>query len=524
MTTASESGAWESGPRTYGNWRRARGFGIGSLSPGQTYTLAGAVGVPLVALNVSVQAGLALIPISVLVAAAMLVRIGGQSLVDVVTRRVRFTRARSAGWTELSGGLLTDHPRGQDLPGPMATVVPLDTDDGRGGRQGLLWDRRTGRLTVVFPVSPVGLDLANRDQADAWVASWGGLLADLGYQPMVRHVAVTVDTAPSGGTTLRDYLNRRIDPTAPAAARQVIYELAAATPATSADVDTRVAITFDPARANPRPADLVAAVAEVTRWLPGLEAGLAACGVAVLGRATVDGLIGRLRVAYDPASRGDVARALATPHPSPGYPSAGRGGRSDRELLAWAEAGPLRASEAWDRWWHDSGVSVSWALAEAPRQAVLSRVLAPLVAPGPFPRRVTLLYQPYPAEDAATEVEREITNNSVRTAFARRTRRDETQRDRDDAARALQAAREEAEGAGVGRFTFYLSTTISSDVASSDVAGVDGLLGAAAADVEQRAGQSKLRLRRLRGAQAAGFAAALGFGLDPVELGRRGRR
>jgi hypothetical protein len=246
--------------------------------------------------------------------------------------------------------------------------------------------------------------------------------------------------------------------------------------------------------------------------------------VAVLGRATVAGLIGRLRVAYDPASRGDVARALATPHPSPGYPSAGRGGRSDSELLAWAEAGPLRASEAWDRWWHDSGVSVSWALAEAPRQAVLSRVLAPLVAPGPFPRRVTLLYQPYPAEAAAAEVEREITNNSVRSAFARRTRRDETQRDRDDAARALQAAREEAEGAGVGRFTFYISTTISSDIASSDVAGVDGLLGAAAADVEQRAGQCKLRLRRMRGAHAAGFAAALGFGIDPVELGRRGRR
>jgi hypothetical protein len=112
MTRASDSG-----PRTYGNWRRARGFGIGSLSPGQTYTLAGAVGVPLVALNISVPAGLALIPVAALVAAAMLVRIGGQSLVDVVTRRVRFTRARSVGWTELSGGLLTDHPRGQDLPG-----------------------------------------------------------------------------------------------------------------------------------------------------------------------------------------------------------------------------------------------------------------------------------------------------------------------------------------------------------------------------------------------------------------------
>ena len=106
----------------------------------------------------------------------------------------------------------------------------------------------------------------------------------------------------------------------------------------------------------------------------------------------------------------------------------------------------------------------------------------------------------------------------MRSASARRTRRDETQRDRDDQARRAAGAREEAEGAGVGRFTFYVTTTIAADTAD------DALLGAAAADVEQRAGQSKLRLRRLRGAQAAGFAAALGFGINPVELARRGRR
>ena len=460
----------ESGPRTYGNWRRARGFGIGSLSSTQTYALFGAIVVPLAASYSSLRAGLLVAPGSVLVLAAVLVRVGGSSLTDVVGRRVRFSRARSAGWTELSGGLLTDHPRGEDLPGPMAPMVPLSTDDGRGGRQGMLWDRRTGRLTVVIRVSPVGLDLADRAQADGWVAGFGGFLADLGYQPMVRHVAITVDTAPSGGTTLRDYVAGRLDPAAPAAARAVLAELVDATPATSADVDTRVSVNFDPARANPRPTDLVSAVAEVTRWLPGLEASLAATGVAVLGRATVEWLIGWLRVAYDPASRGDVARVLDQ-HPGhpprhtvrpvglgyagPRYASAG-----GDELLAWRDASPLRASETWDRWWHDSGVSVSWALAEAPRQAVLSRVLIPLLAPGAFPRRVTLFYEPYPAEAAAAEVEREISNNSVRSAFTRRTRRDETQRERDDQARALQTAREEAEGAGVGRFTLYVTTTI----------------------------------------------------------------
>jgi hypothetical protein len=83
------------------------------------------------------------------------------------------------------------------------------------------------------------------------VAAFGGFLADLGYQPMVRHVAITVETAPSGGTTLRDYVAGRLDPGAPAAARAVMGELVDVTPATSADVDTRVSITFGPARPGP---------------------------------------------------------------------------------------------------------------------------------------------------------------------------------------------------------------------------------------------------------------------------------
>lgn len=501
--------------RTYGNWRRARGLGLGQLGTAQTAAVIGAVFVPILVANISPRVALLFAPVSAVVLVAVFARLGGQTLLDVVVRRVRFRRARANGWTELSGGLLTDHPRRADLPGPMAPVVPLDSDDGRGGKQGLLWDRRSGRLTVIFRVSPVGLDLADADQADAWVASFGAFLADLGYQPMVRHVAITVDTAPAGGTTLRDHVTARLDPAAPAAARAVMQELVDAAPAVSADVDTRVAVTFDPAAATPPPADLLDAVAEVTRWLPGLEASLSTVGVAVLGRASVEWLVGRLRVAYDPASRGEVIRALAGAGAGVG---GGRGGRGPgAELLQWAEAGPLRAEERWDRWLHDSGVSVSWAMTEAPRQAVLARVLAPLLAPGPFARRVTLFYEPFPAQRAADEVEREITSNTVRAGFARRTRRDETQRDRDDQARAHQAAREEAEGAGVGRFTLYVSTTVADTVD-------DTLLAAAAADVEQRAGQCKLRLRRLRGSQAAGFAAALGMGIDPIELARRVHR
>jgi hypothetical protein len=49
-------------------------------------------------------------------------------------------------------------------------------------------------------------------------------------------------------------------------------------------------------------------------------------------------------------------------------------------------------------------------------------------------------------------------------------------------------------------------------------------LAAAVADIESRADQSKIRLRRLYGSQAAGFAATLPAGVHPAHLSTRGRR
>lgn len=476
--------------RLYGNWRAERGWGIGALSTSATITVFVAVLVPLLAVSIAPVTALPLTGVAAVAIAAVVVRIGGSTASDVVVRRVRFHRAERAGWTELSGGVLTEHPRASDLPGVLAPLSPLDVDDGRGGRQTLLWNRRTGTLSAVLRCSPIGLDLADVDQTDRWVASWGGLLADLGFQPLIQHISVTVDSAPAGGTTVRDVIARRLDPGAPALSRKILDELASLTPATAAEVDTRVTVTFDPNRASPRPSDLLAAVTEVGRWLPGIETGLATCGVAVLGRATTGWLTGRIRAAFDPAARPEIART---------------------ELLKWADAGPVAASEAWDSYRHEGGLSVSWALRDAPRQPVAAGVLAPLLSPGPFPRRITWLYHPYAADEAATKVEAEVTSGQIRSAWATRTRRDETQRERDDRTRAQQSAREEATGAGVGRFTLYVTTTVTHDLD----------LPAAVADVEQRAGQSKLRLRQMRGAQAATFAAALGLGTDPTDLARR---
>jgi hypothetical protein len=477
-------------PVMYGNWRKRRGIGLGSLSTGQSVTLAGCTAAVVAALNATPQLGMAAVGVAAVVATVALIPVGPQSLGEWIAGRIRFSRARSSGELTFDAGLLTDHPRTADLPGAMAPLVPLSSTDGRGGRQTLLWDRLTGRLTAVLRVAPVGIDLADKTQADMWVASFGALLAELGYHPMVKHLSVTIDTAPSGGVTTREYVASRLDPHAPAGARRVMAELVAASPAASADTDAWVAVTCDPTLASPRPTDLLGAVAEVTRILPTLEARLASCGVSVLGRADIAWLAHRLRVAYDP-----TANRVAPLAPD-----------SLDDLGWWAEAGPVAAQEEWDRWRHDTGTSVAWAWAEAPRKPVLSRVLTPLLAPGPWPRRVTLLYEPYSAAEAAAQVEREVTASSFRQAIATRTRRDPTQRDLADQQRATQAAQEEAAGAGVLRFTMYITTTVLQPEH----------LEQAVSDVEQRGGQCGIRLRRQTRGHAGGFVAALGMGVNPA--------
>jgi hypothetical protein len=489
--------------RTYGGWREPRGWGLGRLTGAQSAVVGGVLLVAFFLFPLGIGIGIVALALAAMVTAATVVPFDNLTLSARITRGVRSIFARSSGASSFVSGALTRHERKHDLPGLLAPLVPLTTDDGRGGKQVLLWHRITGHLTAILRVSPIGISLADARDTDRWVASYGSWLADLGYKPMVSSVAVTVDTAPTGGTTVADYVAGRIDPTSAPLARQILSELVAATPTAASDVTTSVSVTFDPKKASPQPPDLLAATAEVTRWLPGIESKLGSCGTSVLGRASTPWLIRRLRTAFDPMARGEAAR---TPHTTTGATVTG----DATDVLRWEDGGPVVAEDDWDHYRHDTGYSVSWALDEAPRQEVTSRVLVPLMSPGVFPRRVTLLYRPFSAGDAAKLVEREIGGQSLRREWSRKTKRDETQRDRDDAHRARQAAQEEAQGAGLGLFTVWVTTTVTDQA----------MLPAAIADVEERAGQSKLRLRQCRGAQAAGFAASLGVGIDPSVIAR----
>jgi len=488
--------------RTYGGWRRSRGIGLLGLGPAATYVLLSGFAVLVLVAAYSIKALLYVAPPAIAAAAAGMVRVGGVPAAQLAVQRLRWWHGTSAGHTSYRADVVLRHTGVLQLPGTLAATELLSAEDGRGGRYGLVRDRHTGYLTATLRVVPVSTWLADTGDADGWVANWGAWLASLGYLPALRWVTVTVDTAPEPGSTLADQVARTIDPSAPRAALEIMGQLVATAPAAAADVDTRVSITFDPAASPAGPKTVSEAVTETGQTLAGLEAALGSCGLTVLGRARAADIAGIVRTAFDPAVRGEVNRLLASGI-SPAL----------EEQLNWASAGPAGTEERWDCYQHDSGTSVTYAWREAPRQNVRSDVLARLVAPGPYPKRVSLQYRPFPASAAAGTLDSEVRAAEFRHEYSRRTRRDVTARDIHDHARARQAADEEARGAGVSLLGLYVTVTVT-DPAQ---------LPRAAADTEAAAESSKIRLQRLYRSQAAGFTATLPCGVCLPELARRFR-
>lgn len=492
------------GTRTFGDWREVRGWAFGSLTEKQTTSV---VALIATAFAVVILTTMQVIPLDV--SLALLVpwiavfvltvwpssryraSIGGELII-----RARGARARRAGTSVWESGVLTEHPRREELPGVLGPIMPLTATDGIGQKYGLLWDRRTGRLTASLRLAPVGTFLAGQETSDLWINSYSGWLARLGHEPTVEWVAITVECAPGTGTELADHVKANIAEGAPQLAKQLLQTVADSHRGASADVETRASITFQPSKASPPPADMVESAAEVSRALSGLESDLAMCGTSVVGRSTTAHHTQWIRGAFDVPARAEMSRLRAEDH-----------------ALAWSDTGAVVASDQQDHYEHDGCYSVSWALRDLPNQAVPSTVLAPLLSPGKFLRRVTITYRPVPAADAAGTVDREKRGSTFRSEVRRRRRIEETEREKVDKQRADRAAQEEARGAGVGLWAVYITTTVLDPRTLND----------AVADVENRARSAKLRLRRANSWQAAAFAAALGVGVYPPDVSKRGR-
>ena len=486
--------------RTYGGWRRGRGMGLLGLGPVQTFVVISAVIAMIISTTISLRAFTVAGPLALVIVAGNVLQWDGVPIMYGIRERVRWLTGSTRARTAYRGGMMAAGEHAWQLPGVLAPTTLVTARDRNGGDFGVVYNRRLGTMTVTLRCAATSTWLVDPDVATSWVTNWGSWLASLGYLPMLKFVTITVDTAPDPGSRLADYMASRALPSAPASARRVLQQLVELSPAASADVETRVSLTFAPDAAPSKPRTLDAALVEISRALPGLQDGLGACGLTVLSRATATDLMSMVRAAYDPASRGELGRVLSRLSPD-----------DVGQFLDWQTAGPVSADETRGHYVHDGAVSVSWAWHEAPRQQVHSDVLSQLLGPGHHPKRVSLIYRPFLAGDAARVVDREVNAAEFRSALNRAKKRDESARDLADRERALRNAREEATGAGVGLLSLFVTVTVFDEAD----------LGQAIADVESRADGGKIRLRRMWSSQAAGFATTLPCGVCPPALATR---
>ena len=196
MTDTAMNGHDTHQPRDYGGWRRRRGIGLFGLGAAGTL----AVLVTLLALIITATAAAGVLvyvaPPALVAGSLALARIGGEPLALAAIRRVRWWHGSARSYTRYRAAVVAEHAPAFPMPGVLAPLTLLDAEDGSGGRYGIVLDRRTGLMTPTLRVIPACMWLAGREDADAWVANWGGWLASLGFLLAVRWVTVTIATAP----------------------------------------------------------------------------------------------------------------------------------------------------------------------------------------------------------------------------------------------------------------------------------------------------------------------------------------
>jgi len=389
MSTTTTAG------RTYGNWRRPRSQGLYGQSTAVTYTGIGALIVALLlVVFVSPAAGLVFAGLALLVIAPLMVRINGRTAYQSVGLRWQWSRHKRRRAHVYRSGPLSAVPNGSHrLPGLLAHTHLYEGEDPFGRTFGMIHAPKEGNYTVVLRAEPQGAALVGQTQVDTWVSGWGRWLGELGQTGDIVGTTVVIDTSPDSGERLRAEVNYLLREDAPALAREILTQTAQEYPTGSAVMSARVAITFKAGTAEHRTHPEEMAV-EIGTRLPELYMSLREAG---LDATPMDGwaVAETVRVAYDPAAQQLIDEAR---------------GSGDGPQVVWADVGPAAHHEKWGSYVHDSGVSVTFAMEEAPRGTVREQVLRRLLEPHRdlARKRITLIYRPHSAGDAATIVDRDF--------------------------------------------------------------------------------------------------------------------
>lgn len=471
--------------RTYGNWTRPRSPGLGKLSTLATIVVFVGLIFGALSLRVSFVVSLFVLGMTALIAAPMVIRNRhGQTLWEQVGVRMGWVAQRATKQQRYRSGPLTPIDRFA-LPGLGAAISVVPAQDALGQHFALLHHPNPGHVTAVFRSEPEGTNLVDQRDVDTQVGYFGALLAALGHDPDIVGISVTITSAPDWGHRLRDEVIRNMHPNAHDLALQTMEEITRTYPATASTLTCHTAVTWRRSTGGGKRRPLEEMAREVGRQLPNIAQDLSRTGAGVPTLVRAEELARYLRASYDPACASLIEQVAGNADPA----------------ITWANAGPTAADETPRSYMHDSGVSRSWIMSEAPRSEVLSSVLADLLSAHPdvARKRVTMVYRPLAPHVAAARVDRAVRDTHFRVNSSPRP----AARDQLQVRAAEQAAYEEARGAGVLRFSMIVTATV--------LEGQD--LERASTAVERAAGRARVQLRPATSQQSTAFLASLPLGL-----------
>ncbi len=415
------------------------------------------------------------------------VKIEGKSVFARLVRRMSFRRARRRRETAYLGGPLSPQPQGRlRLPGLLAASRLYSAVDAYGEQFGFLRIPVTNSHPVIIRANADGDALVDAVTVDNMIGTWSGLLQTLPQWPDIKALSVTIESVPDPGRKIANEVDRmRTEDASVSEFTEAVFgELRSAAAVGSAAQHTWLSLVFDGGRGKDR-RGVEEMATEIGTQLPDIVSALNGTGA---GAA----------VAMRPAEVSQLAWAAFHPEEAGDLDDVDHAGGGEELVdLDWESAGPASAEELWDRYKHDSGISV-FVMEAAPRGSVKETVLKRLLEPHPhLPRkRVTIYYRPLDPTAAAAWADRQrnvVATNHGQLAAARET----------STTQAAANARDEARGAAVLQFAVITTITVTDEEQ----------LRRAIKAIRNLHASARLVMSRAYGQQAAAFSAGLGLGV-----------
>jgi hypothetical protein len=482
--------------RTYGNWRRPKTQGLGPLGILPTvYLFIGSCFI-IVIITTNKLLGLILMAgFSVTFLFFVIKVANGRSLIEYLYIALHWGKAKRKGENLYRSSIfsfshLESRKHSCTLPGIASQfeLVNYKTSERSHVKENfvVLHSKANNHYTLVFECEPNGLAPVDNEQIDIYVANWGRWLNSLSYEPEIVGASVVVQSARDFANDFKENIDNILITTSPEFSRQVMKEIKAQYSESHLyKTKTWITITYiGYDRATNRKLTAKKMLSNIESNYYNIKNNLAITGAGAISALEEPDLVRLIRAAYDPSSQELLENATTD------------------DSLSFKDAGPIAHQEFWDYYKHDSGISSSWVMREAPRGVIHSNILngAFRASQEMLSKRLAIHYRNFSVDESSRIVEQDKRRAMQQVTEEKRKKAKSLL----DYRSAEQSAFEEAQGASLIRFSIVFTGTVSQDNRVKDI---DRLISTMSASM-------RMRFSKAYGSQSATFLSSLPLGIN----------